>query len=120
MLALNVTLLAPSVGETLSTVGAVVSTVQLAPAGVSSVLPAASVAFTSKVCGPSERPVYSFGEVQSVKGSPSRLHWKVEPVSVEEKVKLVESLVTVPEGPESMVVSGAAVSSGTSAVTLTS
>ena len=42
----------------------------------------------------------------------SRLHWKVEPVSLEEKPKLAEALFTVlPEaGPEVMVVSGAVVS----------
>jgi hypothetical protein len=36
--------------------GAVVSIVQPYAAGVASVLPAASVALTSKVCEPSERP----------------------------------------------------------------
>ena len=37
--------------------GAAVSTVQVKEAGVGSVLPAASVARTSKVCEPSARPV---------------------------------------------------------------
>jgi hypothetical protein len=46
--------------------GAVVSTVQVVEAGEASVLPAASLALTEKVCDPSERSVYSFGEVHAV------------------------------------------------------
>ena len=42
----------------------------------------------------------------------SSLHSKVLPASSEEKAKLAELLFTVPEGPESMVVSGGVVSSG--------
>jgi hypothetical protein len=45
--------------------GAVVSTVQVLVAGVSSVLPAPSMARTRKVCSPSARPAYSAGDVQT-------------------------------------------------------
>jgi len=45
--------------------------------------------------------------VQVVYAAPSRLHWKVEPVSFEEKEKLAEAPLTVLEV---MVVSGAVVS----------
>lgn len=56
MLAAGATSVAPSAGTTLSTVGAVVSTFQERLAGVKSVLPAASIARTEKVCEPSARP----------------------------------------------------------------
>jgi hypothetical protein len=42
----------------------------------------------------------------------SSLHSMVLPASSEEKVKLAELLLSVPEGPESMVVSGGVVSAG--------
>ena len=44
-------------GKLVDELGAVVSIVQVKDAGDASVLPAASVARTSKVCEPSERPV---------------------------------------------------------------
>ncbi len=53
------------------------------------------------------------GEVQLLKAALSRLHSKLEPVSVEENARLAEALFTVPDGPESMVVSGAVVSTVT-------
>jgi hypothetical protein len=53
------------------------------------------------------------GETQDVKEPASRLHWKVEPASVEENVKVAEVLVTVPEGPFVMLVSGGLVSGST-------
>jgi len=90
----------------------VVLTVQVRLAGVESVLPAESVALTSKVWLPFERPVYSLGEVQAPQEPLSSLHSKLEPLSEEEKLKLAELLCTVPEGPESMVVSGGVVSPG--------
>jgi hypothetical protein len=50
------------------------------------------------------------GEEQALKASPSMEHSKVESGSVEEKAKSAELLLTVPEGPESIVVSGGVVS----------
>ncbi len=44
-------------GKLVDELGAAVSIVQVKHAGVGSVLPAASVARTSKVCEPSVRPV---------------------------------------------------------------
>ena len=49
------------------------------------------------------------GEVQLLKAAPSSLHSKVEPVSEEEKENEADVLLTVPDGPESMVVSGGVV-----------
>jgi hypothetical protein len=56
-LAPTATPVAPSWGANPLTLGAVVSIVQVRLAGVASVLPAASVALTSKVCCPAERLV---------------------------------------------------------------
>ena len=88
----------------------VVSTVQVAFAGLASVLPALSVALTWKVCEPPARPVYDLGEVQLAKAAPSRLHWNVEPVSVE--VKERDALVELAglDGDAVIVVFGAVVS----------
>ena len=81
--------------------GGVVSTVHVKIAGVESVLPAASVAFTSNVCWPSARPEYGSGLEQGEKPPPSSSHSKVEPASVAEKpneapVAFVGSLGSVP------------------------
>ena len=73
-------------------------------------MPAASVAFTAKVWEPSLRLLRLFGELQLVKAAPSRLHWKVEFASLEEKSKLGEALLDWLVGLVSMVVSGATVS----------
>src|SRR5215208_8476981 len=86
-------------------------TFHLRLAGVGSVLPAASVAFTSKVWVPLAKPVYVVGDTQGLVAA-SSLHWKVEFGSEEEKVNVATLLLTVPEGPESMVVSGGVVSVG--------
>ena len=45
------------------------------------------------------------GDVQVPKADPSRLHAKVEPVIVAEKLKLAEVVLTEPEGPAVIVVS---------------
>ena len=50
--------------------------------------------------------LYAVGDVQDVKGAPSRLQAKVDPPIVEVKLKLAEVVVTVPEGPAVMLVSG--------------
>ena len=54
--------------------GGVVSTVQLAWAGVGSGLSAASMAWTSRVWGPSARLLKLTGSEQAAKGAPSRAH----------------------------------------------
>ena len=43
-----------------------------------------------------------------LKADPSRLQVKVEPLMVEVKLKLADALVTVPDGPAVMEVSGGA------------
>src|ERR1700741_3511527 len=87
-------------------------TVQVREAGEPSVLPAASVARTSKVCEPFVSPEYAFGDVQTPQGPASRGHWKRDPASEELKPRLADPVVTVPDGPESIVVFGAVVSGG--------
>ena len=75
-------------------------------------MPAASLALTEKVCGPLANPVYFLGEEQALKAALSSLHSKVLPASEEEKVNVALFCLMVPEGPESIVVSGAVVSCG--------
>jgi hypothetical protein len=65
--------------------GGPVSTIQVNVAGVGSALPAASVAFTENVCGPSSRPVSVVGDVQAANAPASSLHWKLDPVSLDVK-----------------------------------
>ena len=92
--------------------GAMVSTVKLREAGVGSALPAGSTARTSKVCAPCARELYGCGEVQASKSASwveSRRHSKLAPAS-EEKANDGEASLVRPEGPESIVVWGATVS----------
>jgi len=70
------------------------------------------VARTWKVWEPLAKPVYFFGEEQALKAALSSLHSKVELASEEEKLNVALSCFTVPEGPESMEVSGAVLSVG--------
>ena len=85
------------------------STVQVRLAGLGSVLPAGSVARTVNVCEPSARPLYVWGEVHAVSAPPSSVQPKVEPVSVALKAKVADAEADVPDGPVSIVVSGARV-----------
>src|SRR5918995_7230578 len=87
-------------------------TFHLRLAGVGSVLPAASVAFTSKVWVPFARLLYVLGEGHGLKAPLSREHSKEEPASEEEKVNVASLLLAFPEGLESMVVCGGVVSGG--------
>ena len=75
-------------------------------------MPAASVARTSKVWEPLTKPVYLVGDTQALKAASSSLHSKIEFGSEEEKVNVASLCFTVPESPESMVVSGGVVSVG--------
>src|SRR6266513_369974 len=63
--------------------GAVRSIVHVKLAGVVSVLPARSVARTSKVCVPSPSALVVCGPVQAVQTPPSTRHSNVEPLSEE-------------------------------------
>ncbi len=92
-----------------------VSTVNVREAGVASTLPAASVARTRNVYVPSTSGPSVRGEVQLTyvpvaEPGPSRRHSKLEPVSLEENANCGEAELIVPVGPESIVVSGATVS----------
>ncbi len=90
--------------------GATVSMVQVKLAGVASMLPAASVARTRSVCGPSARADNVCGLVHVAKAAPSSEHSNVASASSAEKVKTgsvsFEGLV----GVVSIVVSGAPLS----------
>jgi hypothetical protein len=90
--------------------GAIVSTVQLRVAGVGSALPTASAARTEKVCGPSARPEYDFGDVHAAHAPASSLHSKPAPDSGDENANDAELDATVPAGPLESEVSGATVS----------
>ena len=72
-------------------------------------MPAASVARTAKVCDPTGRSSYFFGDVHSAKAPPSKAHSNV-PGSVALKVKSAEVLLVVPDGPPVIEVSGGVVS----------
>jgi hypothetical protein len=107
----EVELVVPDGPEVIVLSGAVVSgggtsTVHVREAGRGSVLAAPSRARTSKTCVPFASPLYEAGELHEAHASPSMRHSKLEPGSFEENVKLAESVATVPDGPESIVVSG--------------
>jgi hypothetical protein len=75
-------------------------------------LPAASLARTAALCGPSASVAVVHGLVQSVHDPESRRHWKVEPPSDEVKANVGVASVVIPLGPEPIVVFGAVVSVG--------
>jgi len=93
-------------------VGVATATIQVRIAGVGSLLPAVSVAVAWNVCEPLIKLLKVCGEPQLSISTSSRKQIK-EDGSLDEKVKVAESLLTVPEGPESMVVSGAVLSTVT-------
>jgi hypothetical protein len=103
--------------ESIVVLGAMVSTLQLKVAEVASVLPAWSIARTSKVWEPSASELRLRGEVQEAQAPgavESKRHWKEAtpepPASEPEKVKLAAALLLSADGLESIVVFGAAVS----------
>src|SRR5688572_32484119 len=77
-------------------------------------LPAPSMARTSKVCGPTARPAYAgsgssgsmVGESQAMNAAPSREHSKAASSSLAEKVNVAFLLVVGLVGLELIVVSG--------------
>src|SRR5581483_5307400 len=75
-----------------------------------SVLPAASVARTKIVCEPSFSCAVVCGEPQAANDPESTRHSKLDPDSEEENAKVGVASLVVPAGPESIVVSGAVVS----------
>jgi hypothetical protein len=86
--------------------------VQLRLAGVGSVLPALSLARTSKLWSVAVSEEYCLGELQGLQAPESMRHSKLEPFSLALKLKLAEVAPVDPEGPESIVVSGGVVSAG--------
>ncbi len=95
--------------------GASESTVKARLAGLWSVFAAWSVARTSNVWAPSVSAAAAVwaspGPEQGPKAAASKRHWKLEPGSEEEKLNDGVLSEVVPEGPESIVVSGAVESS---------
>src|SRR5882724_1488986 len=94
-------------------VGSLVSRCHVHVAGVASVLPAASVARTSKVWSLSVRPGTLCGLVQAANAPPSMLHSKVEPGSVESNVKAGAATFDGSDGFVRIVVLGAVRSTST-------
>ena len=90
--------------------GAVVSTVKARLAGEASTLPAASIARTSNVCGPSLSADVVNGVVQAAKVPASTRHWKVESAWLEVKENVGVLSFVGPDGPAVIVVSGGVVS----------
>ena len=88
-------------------VGLLVSRCQVHVAGVASVLPAASVARTSKVWSLSVSPATLCGLVQDANDPPSMLHSNVEPGSLESNVKDGTARLDGSEGLVRIVVLGA-------------
>ena len=93
--------------ESITVSGADVSTEKSRVAGDASTLPAESMARTRKVWSPSLNAAVVCGEVQLAKAPPSTAHSKVEPVSLEWNVKVGVLSPVAPDGPVSIVVSGA-------------
>ena len=79
-------------------------------AGVGSVLPAPSVARTSKPWEPSARPPSGSGLEHPAQVPPSRRHSKLDPASEELNEKLALAVPIVPDGPEVILVRGGPVS----------
>ena len=90
--------------------GAVRSIAQVELAGVVSVLPAGSVARTSKLWLPSESAPVVCGLVQDAQLPPSTRHSKLEPGSLALNVKVGVVSLDGLAGPESSVVVGAVTS----------
>ena len=89
------------------------TTVHAYVAGVSSVLPARSVATTRKVWLPGARSAYSSGDSHSASGSLSSEHSNVDSGSLDMNVKLaMVSIVVWAFGPIRIVVWGSVVSGG--------
>lgn len=70
-------------------------TLQVRVAWVGSVLPAASVAHTSKVWEPLTKPVYLVGDTQALKAAASSLHSEIA-FGSEEKVNVASLRFAIP------------------------
>ena len=90
--------------------GGAVSTVKLREAGVASTLPAGSIARTSNVWAPSAATAVVFADVHDVHAPPSTRHSNVEPAWLDENANVGVASPVRPDGPLSIVVCGATVS----------
>src|SRR5688572_17843601 len=88
------------------------SIVHSCTAGLWSGIPSEPLARTRNVWSPCANPGYVAGEVHDENGSASSAHWKVEPVSLEEKTNFAVLSVVSTAGPEMIVVSGGDAPSG--------
>ena len=90
--------------------GTTESTVNVRLAGVGSMLPAVSMARSSKVCSPSVRTTSSTGETHAANGLSSNRHSNEATPTAASKEKIGVLSVVRPDGPLVIVVSGAVVS----------
>ena len=90
--------------------GAAVSTVKPRDAGVGSRFPAGSVARTSNVCAPSASDAVVSGVEHEPHAPASTRHSNVEPAWLDENANVGVASLVRPDGPPSIVVCGAAVS----------
>ena len=97
-------------GSARETFGAVASIVQEALSGVGSVFVELSVARTSKVWEPSERPVNVAGLEQDANAAPSTEHSNVLPDSSAVNANVASGLAERAAGPDVIVVSGGSTS----------
>ena len=86
--------------------GAAGLTVQVCVAGLGSALPPASIAVTSKVCGPAARPDSGQGEAHGADAPLSSLQRNVEPCSVAWNWNVAAEDCVSGGGPESITVFG--------------
>src|SRR5712691_10973066 len=105
-------------GSSIVPIGGVRSTSHVQEAGDGSVLPARSIARTSKVWEPSESASRTWVLVQAEKSPPSTLHSNAELVSVEAKSKLGVGAFDGSPGRVPIEVSGGVRSTVTSATAL--
>jgi hypothetical protein len=59
---------------------------------------------------PTANPEWDAGELHATQAPPSRLHWKVDPASLDTKLKVAEVEVVLVGGPLEIVVLGGVVS----------
>lgn len=100
----------PDGPESIAVSGGVLSMVHVRDAGVGSTFPAPSRARTANVCVPSPKPEYIFGDTHAANPEPFNEHSNDAPTVSDENVKVALLALVADGGAESILVSGAVVS----------